>query len=118
MFKLAKEGKTYKVEVAGAVFIGAPLKASRVNALSEKHTETKITKGKPARDFKAAAFSKDLFIETVTGWEEIVDDSGAPLPCDEANKGRLYEEHPKVAAEVLEAFDEAARAEAEGDRKN
>lgn len=119
MFKLnTEENKAYKVEVEGAVYTGAPLPASRVQALTLKHTATTFKKGKPDKQFNAAGFSKELFAETVTAWEGMADEKGEALPCTAESKALLYEKHPTVAAAVLEAFDEAVAAEAKAIEKN
>ena len=68
--RLIRPGRSFSVEIGGALFMVRRLTDAAKAALDEVHAQ-----GTPAR---AAAFIK----QTVVGWENVVDEAGTPLPYD------------------------------------
>ncbi len=107
----------YVVHVADARFTGAPLDTSEVNRLAIKFTKVEFKRGRAHEQLDAAGFGRELFCRSVTGWENLQRDA-QPLACTEETRIWLYEKHPDLAGDVMEALDEARKSHREAQRKN
>lgn len=86
---LKTELKEHRVNVEDAVFIIQELGTTAL-------TEIAVV----AVDNRAASL-KAAFIRTVKGWENVVDENGKDIPCNEETKEMIFEANREISEKVL-----------------
>lgn len=107
--KLRTVKSEIKVPYGGGLFYGVPLDPGETEELRQKHTTYTRAAGQvfPETDFT------DLKIETIqrtiSRWEELEDEDGNKIPCNDDTKRAFFLLNPTVANAVMDKFTKAGR---------
>ncbi len=116
--RLRTEKTTITVQVGDITVHGQKLTPTELDQLRESHTTWKGS-GRTSREVTdTIALARDIFVRTVTGWENAQDTHGNDIPCTDENKRLVYEHDQQFAAQVVEAINGAAEAREDLREKN
>ena len=112
--KLKTRKDTFVVEIADSKTTVLPLTSSQSSALRAKYTRFK----RGAEKVDGTSIAKEMFLRVVKSWENMEDENGNTIECDEANKRLIYENDDDYVLKIFEAIDARSEERGELEAKN